>query len=87
MKRFISSAISLAVCSVLVLAQTATARLSGTVLDTAGMAIPKVQITVRNSTVSFNAVSDEDGKISARRATWNVRSSLRQASRLRGDGP
>ena len=49
-------------CSGLTLAQQATARLNVTVLDTAGMPIPKVQVTVRNSTVSFDAMSDENGK-------------------------
>ena len=46
----------------MVLAQQATARIKGTVLDTAGMPIPKIQVTIQNSTVSFNAVSDEEGK-------------------------
>ena len=62
MKRLISSFITLTLCSCLVLAQQPTARLKGTVLDTAGMPIPKIQITVHNSTASFKAVSDDDGK-------------------------
>ena len=62
MKRLISSLIGLTLCSCLLLAQQPTARLKGTVLDTAGMPIPKVQITVQNSTASFKVVSDDDGK-------------------------
>jgi len=62
MKLPISSFITLALCSCLVLAQQPTARLKGTVLDTAGMPIPKIQITIQNSTASFKAVSDDDGK-------------------------
>jgi uncharacterized membrane protein len=64
MKRVISSLISVTLCSFLVLGQrtSGTARLKGTVLDVAGAAIPKVQITIQNSTVSFKVVSDDDGK-------------------------
>jgi uncharacterized membrane protein len=61
MKRPISSFIALTLCSCLVLAQQSTARFKGTVLDTAGMPIPNIQITVQNSTASFKAVSDDDG--------------------------
>lgn len=62
MKRLFSSLIILILCLGLVLAHKKTARLNGTVLDTAGMPIPRVQITIQNSTASFKAVSDENGK-------------------------
>jgi uncharacterized membrane protein len=62
MKRLIELILGLTLCSSLVLAQQPTARLKGTLLDTAGMPIPKIQITVQNSTGSFKAVSDDDGK-------------------------
>ncbi len=62
MKRPVLSFVALTLCLGLALAQQPTARLNGAVVDTAGMPIPKVQITVRNSTASFNAVSDENGK-------------------------
>ena len=64
MKRLISSLISLILCSFLVPGQqmSGTARLKGTVLDFAGAAIPKVQITIQNSTASFKVVSDDEGK-------------------------
>ena len=62
MKRLISSLTILTLCAGLILAQQPTARLKGTVLDTAGMPIPKIQITVQNSTASFKALSDDDGK-------------------------
>ena len=62
MKRLIASVVTFTLCSFPVFGQQTTARIKGTVLDTAGMPIPKIQITVQNSTVSFNTVSDEDGK-------------------------
>ncbi len=77
MKRIISSLTSLILCSLLVLGQTpATARLKGTVLDTAGAAIPKVQITIQNSTASFKVVSDDEGKfqIDLPPGTYQIRS-------------
>jgi hypothetical protein len=62
MKRLIALILGLTLCASLVLAQQPTARLKGTVFDTAGMPIPKVQITVQNSAASFKAISDDDGK-------------------------
>src|ERR1043165_5965013 len=63
MKRLFSSVLSLALCSILVMAQqTGTARLKGTVIDNAGGAIPKVQITIENAANSFKVMSDESGK-------------------------
>ena len=77
MKRLISSAICLALCSLFVLAQQpATARLQGTVEDIAGGAIPKVQVTIHNATNSFNVISDENGKfqIDLPPGTYEIRS-------------
>ena len=76
MKRLISSVVTFTLCACAVLAQQATARITGTVLDTAGMPIPKIQITVQNSSASFNAVSDEDGKfqIDLPAGTYELRS-------------
>jgi hypothetical protein len=62
MKRFTSLFVGLAICSGVVFGQQVTARLKGTVLDTAGMPIPKVVITVQNATASFKVASDENGK-------------------------
>ena len=62
MKRMLSCLMSLALCSVIVVSQqTGTARVTGTVVDIAGAAIPKVQITIENATNSFNVVAGEDG--------------------------
>jgi Carboxypeptidase regulatory-like domain len=63
MKRVVSSAISLVLCSLFVFAQqTATARLHGTVVDREAAPIPKVKITVTNTTHAFEVVSDENGR-------------------------
>jgi len=76
MKRVIPSLVALALCFVVALAQQPTARLTGTVVDTAGMPIPKVQITVQNSTTSLNVASDENGKfhLDVPPGTYEVRS-------------
>jgi hypothetical protein len=75
MKRLASLLIALALWGP-ALAQQPTARLNGTVVDTAGAAIPKVEITVQNSTASFKAVSDENGtfQLDVPPGTYEVRS-------------
>jgi len=76
MKTLVSLLVALALSLGAVLAQQATAQLKGTVVDTAGAAIQKVEITVQNSTASFKAVSDENGKfeLDVPPGTYEVRS-------------
>ena len=76
MKRLISSLVVFSLWSGIALAQQPTARVNGTVVDNAGAAISKVQITIQNSTVSFSAVSTEDGKfqLDVPPGTYEVRS-------------
>jgi Carboxypeptidase regulatory-like domain/Surface antigen variable number repeat len=63
MKRLLSCLISLALCAgVVVCQQAATARLNGKIVDNAGGAIAKAQITIENATNSFKVVSDENGR-------------------------
>jgi Carboxypeptidase regulatory-like domain len=76
MKRLFSSLVVFAFCSGATLAQQPTGRLNGTVVDSLGAAISKVQITVTNSTASFSAASDENGKfhLDAPPGTYEIRS-------------
>jgi len=63
MKRLISLFLTLLVYSPLLVAQPPSARLKGPVLDTSGMPIPKVQVTLQNATASYETLSGEGGRL------------------------